>query len=787
MTSLNRKLLRDLWNIRGQAIAIAAVMTCGIAIFVMAMSAMESLQLTQASYYDRYRFGDLFALLKRAPLSLVHRIDELPGVLAAQTRIVKDVTLDLPELREPASARLISLPEDSRGGLNLIHLREGRLLEPRDVDNVLVSESFAKAWAMGPGDSCKVIMNGRLRRLHIVGVALSPEYVYQIRPGDLIPDPSRFAIIWMNRKALEAAFDMQGAFNDLSLQLMPGTNLQETIRRVDELTKTYGGFGAFARRDQLSNRFLSDEIENLRHVGILIPSVFLVVAAFLLNLVVGRIIGTQREQIAALKALGYSKVSIGWHYLKLAFLIVGLGWTVGVMAGSYMGHGMTVMYTQFFSFPILQYYLTPRLVLIAAAIALAAGFLGTAGSVRRAVILPPAEAMRPEPPAQFRPTILERLGLSRFFSNTTRMVLRHLERTPLKSAMSILGIALAVGVLILGRCTADGILYMIDVVFTLQRCEHLTLTFVEPRGKRVLNEIQHLPGVMSVEPFRSVPARLRFEHRWRRTGIIGLQENAMQYQLVDDQIRRMDVPKGGLLLSEKLAQLIGAQPGDTITVEVLEGSRPTREIVVSGLAKEFLGTTPYMEISSLNAMMREGSLLSGVYVRCDSKQADELYRTLKKMPFVAGVSVKEAALQNFRKTLAETLMMMVMFQTAFSMVIAFGVVYNAALLAVSERSRELASLRVLGFTRMEISSILLIELAILTLIGIPVGLVLGYFGSYGAVSTFDTELFRLPFHLDASTYGRAVVVVLVAATISGLIVRRKLDHLDLIAVLKTKE
>jgi putative ABC transport system permease protein len=787
VTSLDRKLWRDLWNIRGQAIAIAAVMACGIAIFVMAMSAMESLQLTQASYYDRYRFADLFAMLKRAPLSLIHRIEELPGVLAAQTRISKDVTLDIPELREPASARLLSLPEDTRGGLNWIHLRAGRFLEPRDVDNVLVSEAFAKAWSMGPGDSCKVIMNGRLRRLHIVGVALSPEYVYQIRPGDLIPDPSRFAIFWMNRKALEAAFDMEGAFNDLSLQLMPDTNVQETIRRVDDLIKTFGGFGSYARRDQLSNRFLSDEIENLRHVGVMIPSVFLLVAAFLLNLVVSRIIGTQREQIAALKALGYSKLSIGWHYLKLAFLIVGFGWGAGVLAGGYMGHGMTVMYTQFFSFPILQYHLTPRLVLTAAGIALLAGFFGTAGSVRRAVVLPPAEAMRPEPPAEFGPTILERLGLARFFSNTTRMVLRHMERTPVKSAMSILGIALAVGVLILGRCTADGIFYMIDVVFTLQRCEHLTLTFVEPRGRNVLQEIEHLPGVMSVEPFRSVPARLRFEHRWRRTAIVGLQEHAMQYQLVDDKIRRIDVPKGGLLLSEKLAQLIGARPGDSVTVEVLEGSRPTRQIVVSGLAKEFLGTTPYMEISSLNSMMREGSLVSGVYVRCDSKLSDELYKTLKKMPFVAGVSIKEAALHNFRKTLADTLLFMVMFQTIFSMVIAFGVVYNAARLAVSERSRELASLRVLGFTRTEISAILLGELAILTFIGIPVGLVLGHFGSYGAISTFDTELFRLPFHLNPSTYGLAVVIVLIAAIISGLIVRRKLDHLDLIAVLKTKE
>jgi putative ABC transport system permease protein len=452
-----------------------------------------------------------------------------------------------------------------------------------------------------------------------------------------------------------------------------------------------------------------------------------------------------------------------------------------------MGSGMTVMYTQFFSFPILSYILTPRLVLVAAGIALAAGVVGTLGSVRQAIVLPPAEAMRPEPPAQYGPTLLERLGLSHVFSNTTRMVLRHIERTPMKSAMSILGIAMAVGILIVGRSTADGIFYMISIVFDLQQRQEVTVSFIEPKGREALHAMANMSGVLHAEPFRTVSARIRHGHRSRRTGLMGLETDARLYQPLDENVKRIKLPEGGVLLSKKMAEMIGAKPGDRLIVEALEGTRPVREVVVSGLATEFLGTTPYMEIGSLNRMMEEGRLISGVHLVCDAKEVDQLYRRLKETPQVLGVLVKESAVNNFKKTMAETLLIMVAFQTAFSMVIAFGVIYNAARMAVAERGRELASLRVLGFTRAEISQILLGELAVLTATAIPLGLLMGHVTSMGVMKAFDTELFRIPFHLEPWTYGRAVLVVLVAAVVSGLLVRRKLDHLDLIAVLKTKE
>ncbi|HEX7010540.1 MAG TPA: hypothetical protein VF184_11190, partial [Phycisphaeraceae bacterium] len=298
MHPLNRKLVRDLWQMRSQAAAIALVIACGIGAFVMSLSTLASLQLTQATYYEQFRFADVFASLKRAPQALERRIAQIPGVAQVQTRVVVDVNLDVEGLPEPAVGRLISIPDDEPPALNRLYLRRGRYPRPRAGHEALVGEAFAQAHGLELGDRVRAIINGRLDELILVGVALSPEYVLQMRQGQVLPDPQRFGVFWMRREALAAAYDMEGAFNDVTLALAPGASEAQVIERLDELIEPYGGIGSYGREDQLSHRYLSDEIKQLRAMGLIAPSIFLSVAAFLLNVVVSRLIGTQREQIA---------------------------------------------------------------------------------------------------------------------------------------------------------------------------------------------------------------------------------------------------------------------------------------------------------------------------------------------------------------------------------------------------------------------------------------------------------------------------------------------------------
>ena len=789
MNALDTKLLRDLSGMKGQTVAIGAVIAAGVAMFVMFLTALDSLSGTQAAYYDRNRFADVFANLKRAPHSLVARIEEIPGVSRVETRIVEQVTLDMPGMAEPAVARLISLPERREPALNAPHLRSGRMVAPGERrGEVVASEAFANAHRLKPGDTVPAVINASREMLRIVGTALSPEYVAVVPPGELIPSDERFGVFWMSCDELAAAFDMDGAFNDVALDLAPGASEPEVIRQLDRLLAPYGGLGAYGRADQLSHQFISEELKQLRSTGTVAPMIFLAVAAFLLNVVLNRIINTQREQIGALKAFGYGRLELGLHYTKLALIISGLGAIVGTAAGAWLApNGLTALYAQFYHFPSFEIQLDLRTLALAFAVSVGAAVVGVAGAVRRVVQLPPAAAMRPEPPASYRPTFIERAGLQRFFAQTTRMILRHLERRPFKSLLSSLGIAMAVAILVVGTFSEDAVEYLMDFQFNIAERQDITVTFVETNSSDALREIAHLRGVRRAEPFRSVPARLRFEHRSRRVGIMGVESGADLKRLIDENERPVAVPPDGLLLSSALAERLGVRPGDAVTVEVLEGERPVRQMTVGALITEFTGLSAYMEIGSLNRFMREGPNVSGAYLSADPAHIGELYRQLKEMPGIAGVSVKQAAIESFRKTMAENLGMMRAFMIGFASIIAIGVVYNSARISLAERSRELGTLRVIGFTRTEISAILLGELAVLTAFALPLGMALGYGLAAAMALGLQSDLYRIPLIVAPSTYAMAGGVVVVAAVLSGLLVRRSLDHLDLVAVLKSKE
>jgi putative ABC transport system permease protein len=784
---LDRKLLRDLWNLKGQALAISLVIGAGVAMFIMYLSTFSSLRLTQQTYYDRYRFADVFASLTRAPLALRDRIAAIPGVARVDTRVVVDVTLDVPELSEPASGRLIGIPIPRQPMLNDVFLRRGRFPALGRADEVLVSEAFAIARGFDPGDRVGAIINGRRRELEIVGIALSPEYVYTIRPGELIPDDSRFGVFWMHGRSLAAAFNMEGGFNDVAVRLLPGTIEDDVIARLDRLVAPYGGLGAIPRALQTSHWFLDNELRQLQGVGLILPIVFLLVAAFLLNVVLTRIVSVQREQIAALKALGYTNREIAWHYTKLSLVIGVAGGLIGVIVGAWLGSGMTSIYNDFFRFPTLSYHLPSGVVASGAIVSFAAATFGALNSVRRAAALPPAEAMRPEPPARYGRSWFEHPRIQRWLSTPVRMIARNIGRQPVRSATSVLGIAAAVAMLVLGTFFLDSIDVLMDVQFNVLQRQDITVAFVEPVSARALYEIQRLPGVLHAEPTRSVPARLRSAQRSRIVPITGLVAQPELNRVVDVDKGPMTLPGDGIVLSLKLSEVLDAGVGDLIVVEVLDGRRPVRTVRVTAVVEEYMGTSAYMEIEALRRLIREGGALSGAFMKVDSRSVDELYDRLKATPAVAGVSLKRSAIESFERQLEETFYVMIFFNLMFSAVIAGGVVYNAARVSLSERSRELASLRVLGFTRGEISFILLGELAAVTLMAIPVGLLMGYAFAGLLVAAFNTELYRFPLVVSSRTFAYAATAVLVAATLSGFAVRRRLDHLDLVAVLKTRE
>jgi putative ABC transport system permease protein len=787
VTALDRKLVRDLVHLRGQVLAIALVVACGVATVVTTRTAYDSLLISRETYYAQYRFADVFVHLKRAPDALAATLASIPGVGAVQTRIVFDVTLDVPGLAEPATGRLVSIPERRRAILNDLYLRRGRYVEPERRNEVLVSEAFAEANRLQVGDTLGAILNGHWQRLQIVGIALSPEYVYEIRGADVFPDNRRFGVLWMSRAAMGPAFDMDGAFNDVALALAPGALETEVIAHLDRALERYGGLGAYGRGDQISARFLADEIAQNRVSGTVLPAIFLGVAAFLLNIVLSRLVTTQRDQIAVLKAFGYTNRAVGTHYLKFAVVAVLAGAIAGTGLGLWLGSLINRLYVQFYRFPVLRYEAGGAVVSIAIAVSGTAALLGALAAVRRAVALPPAEAMRPEPPARFHGGFLDRIGVQRLLTPALRMILRNLTRRPMRAVLSTLGIALAAAILIVGRYFVDAIQEIADVQFRIVQRDDASIVFNDPLPARARHAVAHLPGVLRSEPFRVVPARLRFAHRTRRVALTGLGPGSELHRLVDKDLRVIPLPPEGLVVTTKLAEVLDARPGDLLTVEVLEGARPVRHVALAGMVDELVGLSAYMDIRALNRLMREGATVSGAAFMVDALAAPRLYAELKQAPAVGGVTIREAALASFEATIAASMSIFTTVLVVFACVIACAMVYNAARIALSERGRELASLRVLGFTRGEVTIMLLGEQAILTLLAIPLGFLVGYRICALIAQAYQWELFRLPLAVSIETYLFGFSVVFLAALGSGVIVRRRLDRLDLVAVLKTRE
>ena len=787
MRALDRKLLRDVRHHRAQVVSIAAVVACGVMAVVAMRSTLGSVRSARDEYYTAYRFGDVFAPLKRAPLGLARRIAEIPGVGALETRVVAHVTLDVPGLPDPATGHVVSIPNTQRPMLNAMHLGRGRWPSALRDDEAIVSHRFARENRLALGDSLGAVITGQWRTLHIVGIGTSPEFVYEVSGSGFMTDNRRFGVLWMTEAALAPAHGMVGAFNDLVVRLAPGASEPDVIERLDAVLAPYGGVGAHGRKDQPSNAVVTDELTQLGAIGNIFPLFFLITAAFLLNVVLSRLIATQREEIAALKAFGYGNAAIGLHYLGFAVAALALGSVAGVIAGAWLGSRYTGLYADVFFFPTLSHRTDWATTLVAIAISGGAGILGALGAVWAAVRLPPAEALRPPAPARYRRLLVEHLGFGHLVSPAARMVLRSMERRPFRTGASIIGVGLATAVLVAGFFPYDSSARLIDIQLRTTQREDLTIALAAPRPAAAVRALDAVHGVTRVEPFRAVPVRLRNGPHVRTVAITGLDAGGMLRRLVAMDGSIHAVPPAGVVLTTSLARALGVAPGDTLLAELIEQGGVGRRIVVAATLEEMLGTAAYMERRALNAFMREGDLVSGAHLSIDRDTEAEVFTALKRYPLIAGAGSRPAMLAFVEKTIRESMSISTTIVVFAAAVIALGTVYNGARIALSERGRELASLRVLGFTRQEVSRLLLAEQAAITGVGVPVGFAFGFGFAAILANAFAAERHRFPLVIELSTYVIAGFVVAVAAAIAAVMVRRRIANLDLIAVLKTRE
>lgn len=787
MSPLTRKLGRDLWRIRGQAVAIAAVIAVGVLMQVMMTGLVASLDETRRAYYERHRLAEVFAPVARAPDRLVAALNDIPGVAVAETRVVGPAQIDLDGIDLPIRAQVVSLPGFGEPLLNSVFLAEGRLIEGDSADEVLVLNSFARAHGLRPGDRIAATMNGARHRFRIVGLAQSPEFLYTAAPGEFISDAGRFAVLWMSRKPLAAAFDMTGAFNEALMSLSRDAQPEAVIAAADRLLDRYGGYGAHGLHDLMSNRFISEEIAGLRGSSRTVPPVFLAVAAFLLYIVISRMVQAEREQIGLMKAFGYTNAEVGTHYLQLILVIAVGGAVAGCLAGIAAGRAMINIYLEYYKFPFLVFRLDPSSFFTGMLTSILSASAGAVLVLRRVFALTPATAMRPAAPPDYSRAGRFGAAMIRHLDQPSRMVLRRITRQPWRMAGATAGIGAGVALSAAMASLMANFDQGMDLTFSVVDRSDLSVTFVHPLDLRTMHELAAIPGVIEVEPVRIVPAILRHGRRSYRGSVDGLVAAPRLYRAVDRQEAPIAIRSDGIVLGQGLAATLGIQAGDTLTVDVREGRRPRLEIPVAAVAQTLLGSPAYFEIEALNRALREPLRASGAHLRIDANQSASIFRSLKDMPGVAGVGLKTDARDAFRKVMDQGAGMMRYVMALIAGVITFGIVYNAARVAEAERARDLASLRVLGFTRAEVAFVLLGELAVVTLAALPLGAIGGYYFNRAIARGFSTDIYQVEPHFQFASFGMAMVTVLAAAALSGWLVKRDIDRADLVSVLKTRE
>src|SRR6266700_3711759 len=691
MNMLDRKLLRDIRRLWAQALAIALVIGGGAASLLLGVGSQRSLDETRVAYYERYRFADVFAVVARAPKTLVDQIAQIPGVAAVEARIAKLALLDIPNFLEPATGQVISLPDIGEPSLNRLYMRLGRTPEPGRADEAVVNETFAKAHGFVIGSRFSAILNGRKRELVIVGTALSPEFIYTVGPGDIMPDDRRFGVIWMSEKALAGAYNLEGAFSSISLKLLRNASEREVITRLDALLDRYGGRAAFGRKDQTSHAWIDHELDMLSNMSRTLTPIFLLVSAFLVNLTLKRLVALEREQIGLMKAVGYANRAIVAHYVKFVFAIVALGVLIGSIVGTWLGVFVTQFFGDFFHFPFLVFAKSPDLYVIAAALSLTAAVLGASRALRDVVKLAPAVAMQPPAPPRFRKLLPTSFSLDKLVSQPMVMMLRNVTRHPVRAAFTVLGMAAATAILIVSIFIHDTMESLIDVTYFMADRQDATVSLVEKRQQDVVRQMARLPGVFVAEPYREVPVRIRNGSVERRIVVSGRPRGADLNRIIDIALQPVVLPESGLAISSILAQILGVKAGDSVDIDLLEGARRTVTVPIAALVEDYFGIRGMMDAEALARLMRESPTVTSGSLSFDQNQREAFYAAIKAMPTVSGLGLQRVSLANFRQSIALLITTMASIYTALATVIAFGLVYNSARISLSERARELAS------------------------------------------------------------------------------------------------
>ena len=789
---LVRKLLRDMVARKGALLALVVIVTIGVGIYVAMAAVYRDLFDARRRYYTQYQLADFSVDLKRAPAWAVDVVAGLPNVRAARGRVHLGVRIDLEGVAEPITGVAISMPDQPTPVLNGILLRTGTWFADGQDRQVILDDAFAQANRLVPGSRIRVMLLDKEHDLLVVGTAMSPEFVYVLPPGGgLAPDPARHGILYMPERFLQESCDLDGAFNQIIGLAHDSSRvaLDNTLRLIEERLDPYGVANSTPIQEQPSARFLADELTGLKVSARTLPALFLLVAALVLNVLMGRLVLQQRTVIGTLKALGYSSGSITRHYLGFGLTIGAIGGLTGMAFALWLQEAFLGMYRQFYRMPGIEAHLYPDIFATGFLISVAFSMAGTLKGVHHAAGLTPAEAMRPPPPEKGGRVLPERIPcLWRPLPFRWKMVLRAVFRNPFRSSVSMFAGVISTALVVATMGSLDALDYLMHYEFARVSHQDISVSLRDPRGVDALSEFGAMPSVATAEPQLALVCDLSNGPRRKRVGITGLARGNRLCTPLDAAGNPIVAPDEGLVLSRKLAEIIGVQPGDTVRLRPLIGRREVVEAVVVGTVDSFLGLSGYADIGYLSRLLGE-SWAANVVLATSFRGASlpPLFEALKECPSVVGVGERARSFTQLDETMGEVMGQSIAVTVLFAGLVAFGSVLNAALVSLNERQREVGTLRVLGYTPWQVGTIFSGESLLLNGAGILLGLAAGVGLAHLLSMAYDTELYRFPVVIKPATLAISAALMAAFVLVAQVIVHRLIHKLPWLDVMKIKE
>lgn len=789
---LLKKLWRDLYARKGSFLSLVMILTIGLGIYVGMGSVWYDLDGARARYYRQQRLADFWIDMKRMPEGQLYRAATVPNVQAVRGRVHVGALLDVDGPDELFSGTVISMPAQRRPVLNDVLLRSGMWFSSPDAEEAILNDSFAEANGIQTGDRIKVLLMDQEHEVLVVGTAMSPEFVYLLPPGGaLAPDPARFGVVYMPERFLQDAADLRGAYNEIIGRVHNDdkTEVDNALALIGDRLDAYGVVNSTPKEHQASYRFLADELRGLRVMAFLVPGLFITVAAMILNVLLSRVIAQQRVIVGTLRALGYTRGQIMTHFVGFGLSVGVLGGLFGLALGQWMQGGMVRLYKQFFALPNLEQHFYPGVNISAWLAVLVFALLGTMLAVRKAARLEPAEAMRPPPPEKGGRMPLEHIGfIWQLLSFRWKMISRAIYRNPLRSTAGILATAISTALICSTIAMQDSIDFMMEFQFREVAHQDVTISFRDPEGFRALREVQDFPGVSSVEPQLGIACDFQHGPHRRRSGITALPQNPRLYTPLDSNKNSIPIPDRGIILSEALAKILHAEVGSVLNVRPLIGERKQVEAPVVAVVPTYMGLDAYAGIDYISGLIGEDLVVNTVQTRFYGGAPRQPFnREVRQLRTVIGTDDRERAFRQLDETFGETNQIMVSITILFAGLIAFGSVFNAALVSLSEREREVGTFRVLGYTPLQITAIFAGETFVLNVIGIGLGMVFGIGLVHLFSLAYSSELFRLPVVLDPSAFLVSGLLMISFTSFSQLIVYRMIRRFPWLTVLKVKE